>query len=338
MRTGWRVMSVVKIRELLRDHTAVLERLQANGEPVLLTRNGQAVAALVPVDPQEADRLAVAALPELAARHAGAADARREGRVASAQDVIAGFRERNPDMIEEPPATSAAIDEPDELERFAAETQTRLEQIEREHAQLTRELQGSLLAREAFEDPEQLPSHAEAADIFAQTLGVDESLRTVFGESLARGLSGELAAGVVFATQPVLRLSEADQAAERVYQLNGELFQRLLPGILKQRIGELLATDSLRAITKSGFAVGAPAEGVFGRRFALEALEDLTATVRAFNMRVAVKDPFASGRFSLPIYEAFISGAETIETVERKRAHGREPSGTDTPAVDAASD
>jgi antitoxin (DNA-binding transcriptional repressor) of toxin-antitoxin stability system len=58
-------MAIIGIRELLRDNKKIIERLQSEQEAFLITHHGKPVAALVPVDPANAEQFLVAANPEL---------------------------------------------------------------------------------------------------------------------------------------------------------------------------------------------------------------------------------------------------------------------------------
>lgn len=82
-------MALVSIRELLRDPKRVFETLETEGAPALVTRRGQVVAALVPVDPSEVNAYVAAALPELIQSRRDAENARAEGRTRPLDDVLA---------------------------------------------------------------------------------------------------------------------------------------------------------------------------------------------------------------------------------------------------------
>ncbi len=88
-------MAIVKMRDLLRTPRPVFEELERTGEPILLTRDGQPVAALYPVDPEQSEQAALAALPEFVESRARASAARREGLTASAAELLADFGSRH---------------------------------------------------------------------------------------------------------------------------------------------------------------------------------------------------------------------------------------------------
>lgn len=96
-------MAVVKMRDLLRQPGSVFAQLETTREPVLVTRNGEAIAALFPVDPQEVAHIAMAALPEFAESRRRAEHARREGRTLSQEDIERDLAARH-DATEEPSA------------------------------------------------------------------------------------------------------------------------------------------------------------------------------------------------------------------------------------------
>jgi prevent-host-death family protein len=73
-------MPAVSVRTLLRDASAVFESLEQDGEPILITRRGRPVAALVPVDPEQADAIILSAAPAMIESRRQAENARAEGR------------------------------------------------------------------------------------------------------------------------------------------------------------------------------------------------------------------------------------------------------------------
>jgi prevent-host-death family protein len=58
-------VAIIGVRDLLRDNKDILARVEAQKEPFLITRHGQPVAALVPVDPADAERYILSAAPDL---------------------------------------------------------------------------------------------------------------------------------------------------------------------------------------------------------------------------------------------------------------------------------
>ena len=73
-------MAVISVRALLRDAAAVFEGMERDREPVLITRRGRPVAALVPVDSEQAEAMILSSAPELIESRRRAENARAEGR------------------------------------------------------------------------------------------------------------------------------------------------------------------------------------------------------------------------------------------------------------------
>lgn len=57
-------MPIIGVRELARRNRELLDKVEKEKVPYLVTRNGRPVAALVPVDPADAERYVLAAAPE----------------------------------------------------------------------------------------------------------------------------------------------------------------------------------------------------------------------------------------------------------------------------------
>ena len=81
-------MPAMGIRALLRDAKAVFERIEQDQEPVLITRRGRPFAALVPVDPENAEALILSSAPELVESRRRAENSRAEGRTISLEDAL----------------------------------------------------------------------------------------------------------------------------------------------------------------------------------------------------------------------------------------------------------
>lgn len=73
-------MAKVTMRELLRNAKLVFEQMEHDQAPVLITRDGVPCAALVPVDPADAEAMILAAAPNLIADRDRARNAAAEGR------------------------------------------------------------------------------------------------------------------------------------------------------------------------------------------------------------------------------------------------------------------
>ncbi|MEO6857927.1 MAG: type II toxin-antitoxin system prevent-host-death family antitoxin [Solirubrobacteraceae bacterium] len=69
-------MPIVSVRDLAHDMKAVLSRVEEDNETLLVTRNGNPIVAIVPVDPADAERYIVQSAPELIAARKRAESAR----------------------------------------------------------------------------------------------------------------------------------------------------------------------------------------------------------------------------------------------------------------------
>jgi antitoxin (DNA-binding transcriptional repressor) of toxin-antitoxin stability system len=269
-------MAVVKMRELLRKPKPVFEELERSGEPVVLTRDGEAIAALFPVDREQAAEIAMAALPEFVQSRDRARNARREGRTASAAEFLQDFESRHGTGGGTPQAPPAPAPVPVD--------------------------EGSSVSG----------AEMEAALV--------EDLKVLFGEELSREFASGVEERIAAASEPVLdaapsEIREKDAGssnfARRVQQLNRELFGRLLPDELQRTTLDLLASQPLRY----GYAERGGAGGVFGRLLAERTLDAVTARVKSFNSEL-LDSRLAGQTLSLPVYEAFVRGAQTIERVD----------------------
>ena len=79
-------MGTIGIRDLSRNASQVIDRVSSTGSPMIVTKHGRPVAALVAVDPDALDDFVLATAPEYAvARRAADADlAARRTRPAAA--------------------------------------------------------------------------------------------------------------------------------------------------------------------------------------------------------------------------------------------------------------
>ena len=87
-------MAIIGMRDLLRDPKQVFKQVEEGGEPTVVTRNGRPVAALIPVDSENAERLLLGATPEYSASRREAEHASAEGRTHSLDDAIAEYNAR----------------------------------------------------------------------------------------------------------------------------------------------------------------------------------------------------------------------------------------------------
>lgn len=59
------LVATVTMRELVRDSKRVFDDLEAEGVPIVVTRNGRPFAALMPIDQEQAEALLIASTPEI---------------------------------------------------------------------------------------------------------------------------------------------------------------------------------------------------------------------------------------------------------------------------------
>jgi prevent-host-death family protein len=99
-------MSVVGIRELLRNPSEVLARLDIGGaEPIVITRHGKPVAALVAADERRLEQLMLSSAPTVIEAAHEAENAVSEGRTSSLGDLL------DDDLDEAAPMTAMAAGE-----------------------------------------------------------------------------------------------------------------------------------------------------------------------------------------------------------------------------------
>jgi antitoxin (DNA-binding transcriptional repressor) of toxin-antitoxin stability system len=279
-------MAIVKMRELLRKHTKVFEQLERTREPVLLTRDGQAVAAIFPVDPEQAEKVAMAGLPEFVDSRARAENARSEGRTSSAREFLADFQSRHGTGAggTEPPLTPV-VDPAGVSEKVSAE------------GPAAEELRPEL----EFDSESALAEH----------------LTALFGEALSLELVSGVEGRIVAASEPVLDAapgqsqSISHEIAAVIQKLNSELFDRLLYRTLQRKAVDLassLAESEVRPLQ------GEPT-GVFGKRLAEETLDAVTDQVKSFNCEL-IDNHFSNREFSLPAYETCVNAAKAFEKTD----------------------
>jgi prevent-host-death family protein len=263
-------MAVVPMRDLLRKPQDVFTQVEETREPVLITRNGRAVAALFPVDPEQAEHLVLATAPEYVQSRLRAENARSEGRTRSMADVARDLETRQAAAEggeqDRPLTVGSDANAPalTEIEAFFGP------RLANELADLTEERVAAVSASLLATAVESNPSRDEQDD---PTLS-DEVLTRV------QRLNGELF---------------------------GRLLQEALYRKASDRLSALKANHALAlgGSIYSGF-VKPSAEGVFDKLLAEEALDEATHSVRAFNNYMQVEH--SGGKFSLDLYEAAIRG------------------------------
>lgn len=88
-------MSTVSIRDLQRNTSGVIADVADSKHTALVTRHGEPVAALVPIDAQDLEDYLLSKVPSFAEDMAAADEALADGRTRSAADVFAELDEQN---------------------------------------------------------------------------------------------------------------------------------------------------------------------------------------------------------------------------------------------------
>lgn len=81
-------MASITMRKLVRDTASVIDQLSETGEPVLIVRKGQPVAALVPVDTERAENIALATAPQFKASLARTDEAAAAGQSETLEQIF----------------------------------------------------------------------------------------------------------------------------------------------------------------------------------------------------------------------------------------------------------
>ncbi len=265
-------MAIVKMRDLLRSPNTVFDALEEDGEPVLITRNGDPVAMLTRVESSRAVSAVMSALPEFVNRRKRAELAWSEGRTISSDEVLAR-------LASEPTAP---------------------------------EDQGS--GRE--EDQGTGPGEVEAQTQETVLEAILGEVTVLFGADAAREMADTVSERVILASEPVVQVVAAadpgsadaeDQGVEeRVYELSGELFGRLLPGVYCSQLAGL--TSELLPELQSGPAT--PEQ--IHQSLRQHVLDDVTLRVRQFN-EYAAHHTLAGAELSLPLYEYLVRTFEQFQ-------------------------
>ena len=274
--TFWsKTMAIVKMRDLLRSPNEVFDVLENDGEPVLITRNGDQVAMLTKVEPSRAVSAVMSALPEFADRRKRAELARSEGRTVSSKEILAR-------LASEPTAA---------------------------------EDQGSGHEEGQGTGPGEVGAQAQETALEA-ILG---EVTVLFGADAAREMADTVSERVITASEPVVQVVAAPgpgsadaqnrEVEERVYELSGELFGRLLPGVYCSQLVGL--TSELLPELQSGPST--PEQ--IHQSLRQHVLDDVTLRVRQFN-EYAAQRTLAGAGLSLPLYEYLV---HTFEQFQRAR-------------------
>ncbi len=88
-------MSTVSIRDLQRNTSGVVAEVAESKHAALVTRHGEPIAALVPIDAQDLEDYLLSKVPSFAEDMAEAERAHADGRTRSAADVFAELDARD---------------------------------------------------------------------------------------------------------------------------------------------------------------------------------------------------------------------------------------------------
>jgi prevent-host-death family protein len=232
-------MAIIGIRDLVRTSKGILARVEQEKEPFLITRHGQPVAALVPVDPAEAERYVLAAAPALVESRRRAEDTPRQTR---SIDEVARKLKIETDGIETEDPQPQRTEEPEPVEiaatlrpfvgehlaqQFGHKADERLEAITDEV--LTTAESTGLVQTGTVDDRAKISARVHAVN--QVLLGLE--MRMLLAETAVKrleelGSSGKQAATSHDATEGVFGSSLADEALEgavmRVNAVNNNFF------------------------------------------------------------------------------------------------------------------
>jgi prevent-host-death family protein len=173
---------IVGLRQLSRETRDVLEQLEQDGEPVVVTRHGKPIAALTAVSEEQAAAFALAVVPEFVASRDRAAEAIAAGEGEPASQLLAELDAEDDDQDRENGGELDEVDIPSSLVEQVAEVVARDIPVD---ATLTRE------------DPVQTAYMAYITNVVqGSLLSVFERVRTVNQNIIeeASGETGELSA------------------------------------------------------------------------------------------------------------------------------------------------
>jgi len=94
-------MPIVGLRQLSRETGDVIEQLEKDGEPVVVTRHGKPIAALTAVSEEQAAAFALALVPEFVASRNRASQAIAAGEGRPASDLLAEVEAEEVEEVEE---------------------------------------------------------------------------------------------------------------------------------------------------------------------------------------------------------------------------------------------
>jgi prevent-host-death family protein len=217
-------MAVVGIRQLSRDTSRVIKEFEETGEPVILTREGRPIGALVAVDQDQLQDLVLATAPGFRERHG---QAKAEFESGEARPLAEAARERGIDLS-------------------SAEAQVGLaeegDEVEGEEGEVAGELWDAY--RRATVEVELRPLASALDTQFADRIFSDasEEIETLDDEVL-------IAMGEAEGNHPAeLEIRELSDEVRELTELNAALYSRYFRHKL---IGQLGRTDAARAIDVS---------------------------------------------------------------------------------------
>jgi len=276
---GDKAMAIIGMRELLRDPTKVFSTIDESREPVLVTNRGRPVAALYPVDANQAEELMLANAPEYVASRRDAEYARSEGRTRSLEEAIEEHNaSAEPDDRVEPDDTGSSGD--------------------------------AVSPSSPSPDTSELVPMAELQAIFGAELGsevADETRRRVSAISEALVDSAETAG--LLETKAGGGVEDREEIVERIAKLSAQLLSEVMREVLLQAASERV---SALGAEPEDLTYRLEPEGIFGRQLAEETIEAAAAYVEQFNGEILSVAPSLEAGGLLPTYDASVKAASAF--------------------------
>ncbi|HVO55526.1 MAG TPA: type II toxin-antitoxin system Phd/YefM family antitoxin [Solirubrobacterales bacterium] len=182
-------MAVVGIRQLSRETSKVIQKFEETGEPVIVTREGRPIGALMPVGQTELQDLVLATAPESLELHQQAKVDLVEGRTRSLADAAA---ERGIELPSQ--ETQAAAAETEAIAEPVAEDLAQLQDVFTEGSTIVADVnrEAGTLSEDALatirETAHEEPAPGEVRELSELTASVyGRMFQQYFAKSLARG-------------------------------------------------------------------------------------------------------------------------------------------------------
>jgi prevent-host-death family protein len=242
------MMATITVRELARHAKEVFDELETSGNPLVITRNGLPVAALVSIDQQEAEAYLIASAPELTGNRKNAEAAILEGRTIPLAEALLEFENEPEENTAREPELVDAADERQAVEPGWALEWTELApligsslvgEVEREAVQFTEEVTRKALqavgAADGPDSGEQEKRQEELQQLNERLFGLkfrDEILR-VTQERLSAISGGDLK-GVDAGSDRLVGRHQTDAAFKVVAVSVGKLNRTLIAHSAKQ--------------------------------------------------------------------------------------------------------